>query len=179
MQHKVLILTTTETSNTFPENFSCWCAGALQAKGCHTVVETIMLEKESESSSKKSLEIQKIKLKTLQNTLLTAEKLVLILPEFNNMLPASFYTFMELLSKTKHYKTYKLVAIVMDPATNKGKHDANHVLFNCPLHTLDTLISSTVRAGYIQIKNNPNGDMCHLFREFYNSLHTLIQVILD
>ena len=178
MKTKVLILTTTEPGNPFPENFSCWCAGALEAKGCDTALETISLEQLIQSASSEPLEIQEEKLTTLQDTLSITEKLVLVLPEHNNMIPVGLDNFIELVStmKTK-YKLCKLIAIVMDPPTNED--DDSHLLFRYPLHKLDLLFGSTLSANRIQIKNSPTGNMCPLFAESYGDLCRLVQQILE
>ncbi|WP_250238164.1 NAD(P)H-dependent oxidoreductase [Cardinium endosymbiont of Oedothorax gibbosus] len=175
----MLILTTTEPGNPFPENFSCWCAGALEAKGCDTALETISLEKLIQCSSSEPLEIQQEKLTALQDTLSIIEKLVLILPEHNHMIPVGLDNFMELASTMKNkYKLCKLIAIVMDLTTDKDKDKDGHLLFRYPLHKLDTLFGSTFSANRIQIKNSPTGNMCPLFAESYSDLCQLIQQIL-
>lgn len=178
MKTKVLILTTTEPGNPFPENFSCWCAGALEAKGCDTALETISLEKLIASSSSEPLEIQQEKLTTLQDTLSIIEKLVLILPEHNNMIPVGLDNFIKLVSTMKkQYKLCKLIAILMEPSANENND--GHLLFGYPLHKLDLLFGSTFSANRMRIKNSPTGNMCPLFAESYNDLCQLVQQILE
>ncbi len=182
MKTKVLILTTTEPGNSFPENFSCWCAGALEAKGCDTALETISLESLIRSSSNESLKIKKEKLAALEDTLSVIEKLVLILPEQNNMIPVGLDNFMEMVAKMKEkYKLCKFIAIVMDPSTNHDRDRAkqSHGLFRYPIHKLDMLFGATFSANRLQIKNSPTGNMCPLFAESYNDLSQLVQEILD
>ncbi|AXI24090.1 NADPH-dependent FMN reductase [Cardinium endosymbiont of Sogatella furcifera] len=177
MKTKVLILTTTESGNSFPENFSCWCAGALEAKGCDTALETISLEQFTPSSSSEPLEITLEKLTALQDTLSMIEKLVLILPEQNNMIPVGLDNFIALIAKMKDkYKLCKLIAIVMDPVPDKA--DESRLLFRYPLRKLDLLFGSTFSADRIQIKNSPTGNMCPLFAESYGELCQLVQQIL-
>ncbi|ROT46973.1 hypothetical protein [Candidatus Cardinium hertigii] len=179
MQKNILILTTTEAGNKFPENFSCWCAGALEAKGCNTEVEIIKLAQLTDPEPIQLLELEKEKLNSLQINLKSIEKLVLILPECNNMLPSGIDSLMQLLAVRKQYKTCKLIAIVMDPSTNKDGDDQNHTLFGYPLDKLDLFFGKTLRVNRTQIKNSPSGDMCNLFSECYNDLCTLIQQIID
>ncbi|WP_243018523.1 MULTISPECIES: NAD(P)H-dependent oxidoreductase [Candidatus Cardinium] len=185
MKTKVLILTATEPGNSFPENFSCWCAGALEAKGCDTALETVSLEQLIQSSYTKPLKIKEEKLTALEDTLSIIEKLVLILPEQNNMVPIGLDNFIELLSthtKKHNYTFCRLIAIVMDPDHNHGHdHDyekQNGLLFRYPLHKLDMLFGSNFSANRIQIKNSPTGNMCPLFAESYSDLCQLVQQIL-
>ncbi|TSJ81325.1 MAG: hypothetical protein NMK33_02375 [Candidatus Cardinium sp.] len=179
MKTKVLILTTTEPGNPFPENFSCWCAGALEAKGCDTALETISLERLIKSSSSEPLKIKEEQLTALQDTLSIIEKLVLILPEHNNMIPVGLDNFMTLLSKMKSkYKLCKLIAIMMNPSPHEDNDGQGHLLLRYPLHKLDMLFGATFSANRIQIKNSPTGNMCPLFAESYNDLCHLVQQIL-
>ncbi|WP_342265674.1 hypothetical protein [Cardinium endosymbiont of Philonthus spinipes] len=175
MKTKVLILTTTEPGNPFPENFSCWCAGALEAKGYDTKLETISLDKFIESSQ--PLEIQQEQLTALQDTLSMIEKLVLILPEHNNMIPAGLDNFIALAATMKDkYTLCKLIAIVMDPVADKGEEPP--VLFRYPLHKLDLFFGPTLSANRIRIRNSPTGNMCPLFAESYNDLCRLVEQIV-
>ncbi|WP_419241823.1 NAD(P)H-dependent oxidoreductase [Cardinium endosymbiont of Nabis limbatus] len=180
MKTKVLILTTTEPGNSFPENFSCWCAGALEAKGCDTALETINLEKVINASSSEPLQIKEEKATALRDTLAIIEKLVLILPEHNNMVPVGLENFIELASTMKDkYKLCKLIAIMMDPSTREDHNQQNHLLFRYPLHKLDLLFGSIFSASRVRIKNSPTGNMCPLFAESYGDLCRLVQQILE
>ncbi|MGI2298268.1 hypothetical protein ACRRVB_00310 [Candidatus Cardinium hertigii] len=178
MKSKVLMLTTTEPGNAFPENFSCWCAGALEAKGCGTMLEVINLEKIIQTSSNQPLEIEEEKLIVLQNTLSLTEKIVLVLPEYNSMLPVGLDNFITLVSDNKH-KLSKLVSIVMDGSTNRDNDQQSSFLFRYPIYKLDMLFGETFSASRTQIKNSPTGNMCPLFAESYGALCQLIQQILS
>lgn len=175
MQNKILIFTMTGFRDNFPENFSCWCAGTLGANGCST--EIIKLENLTEVFTKNPLRIQGARLRKIKNTLLKAEKLVLILPEINNMLPSSVDNFIQLLSKKKRYKICKLVTIVMD--SFQITDNQSSLKFRCPVNRLNTFFGSSFSASRMQIRNNSSGDMCNLFAEFHHDLNALIEHILD
>ncbi|WP_339044207.1 NAD(P)H-dependent oxidoreductase [Cardinium endosymbiont of Tipula unca] len=178
MQNKILIFTTTGLGNSFPENFSCWCAGTLEAKGCNT--EIIKLDSIAEAFPKNLLKIQGIKLKKVKKTLLKSAKLVLVLPEINNMLPASVDNFMQLLSKKKRYKVCKLVTIVIDSLKITDNQDNQSMSkFRYPVNRLNTLFGSSFSANRMQIRSNSSGDMCNLFAECHRDLNALIEQILD
>lgn len=178
MNSKFLMLTTAEPGNTFPENFSCWCAGALEAKGCGTTLEVISLEKIIQGSSNEPLEIEQEKLTVLQNTLSLIDKIVLVLPEYNNMLPVGLDNFITLVSENKH-KLCKLVSIVIDVSTHQDSDQKSSFLFRYPICKLDMLLGATFSASRTQIKNSPTGNMCPLFAESYGALCQLIQQILS
>lgn len=171
------MLTTTEPGNAFPENFSCWYAGALEAKGYGTVLEIINLEKIIQSSSSEPLEIEAERLTALQDTLSMTDKLILVLPEYNNMLPVGLDNFIALIAKHK-YKLCKWIAIIMDDSTHQDDDAQSHLLFRYPLHRLDTFFGTTFSANRIQIKNSPTGNMCPLFAASHNDLCRLVQQVL-
>lgn len=175
MQNKILIFTMTGFRDNFPENFSCWCAGTLEAKGCRT--EIIKLENITEAFPENSLSIQWTRLRKIKKTLLKAEKLVLILPEINNMLPSIVDNFIQLLSKKKRYKICKLVTIVID--SFQITDNQSSLKFRCPVSRLNTFFGSSFSASRMQIRNNSSGDMCNLFAGFHHDLNGLIEQILD
>jgi len=172
------MLTTAEPGNAFPENFSCWCAGALEAKGCGTILEVINLEKIIQASSNEPLEIEQEKLMMLQNTLSLTDKIVLVLPEYNNMLPLGLDNFIKLIAENKH-KLCKLVSIVMDVSANQDGDQKSSSWFRYPICKLDMLLGSTFSASRTQIKSSPTGNMCPLFAESYDALCQLVQQILS
>ncbi|MGI2257361.1 hypothetical protein ACRRVD_02230 [Candidatus Cardinium hertigii] len=172
------MLTTTGPGNAFPENFSCWCAGALEAKGCGTTLEVVNLGQIIAASSNEPLKIEEEKLTVLQNTLSLTDKIVLVLPEYNNMLPVGLDNFITLVSENKH-KLCKLISIVMDVPTNQDNDQQSSFLFRYPICKLDMLFGKTFSASRTQIKNSPTGNMCPLFAESYAALCNLIQQILS
>lgn len=180
MKNKALILTTTEPGNTFPENFSCWCAGALEARGCPTALETVNLDKLVQPVSSLPLQIKDEQLSGLRAALSVTEKVVFILPEYNNMLPLGLDNFINLVSAYKtNYKFCKLIAIVMDNHASKHDHPQDPLLFSYPLHALTPLFGESFTVDRIKIKNSPTGNMCPLFQESYKDLCHLVQQILD
>ncbi|CDG49831.1 NADPH-dependent FMN reductase [Cardinium endosymbiont cBtQ1 of Bemisia tabaci] len=178
MKSKVLMLTTAGPRNAFPENFSCWCAGALEAKGCGTTLEVINLRKIITGSSNEPLEIEEEKLTVLQNNLSLTDKIVLVLPEYNNMLPVGLDNFITLVSESKH-KLCKFISIVMDLPANHDNDRQGCSLFRYPICKLDMFLGTTFSASRTQIKNSPTGNMCPLFAESYGALCELIQQILS
>lgn len=85
--------------------------------------------------------------------------------------------FIELVSNIENkYKLCKLIAIVLDPSTNK--YNNGHLLCRYPLHKLDMLSGANFSSNRMQIKNSPTGNMCPLFAESYSNLCGLIQQIL-
>ena len=179
MHQKVLIFTATEAGNKFTENFSCWCAGALEAKGCHTTLEMANLNERSEQLPKSLMHLQREKLKRLENHLTVIDKLVLILPEYNNMLPAGLEIFIDLMATTKQYTISRLVSIIMDTPSTKAHIFHKNLAFTYSLAKLDSLLGATLSASRMQISNDPQGNMCNIFSEHYNQLCTLIQQIIN
>lgn len=166
------MLTTTGFPNAFPENFSCWYAGALAAKGCSIALEIINLEKIIESSQ--PLEIEAERLTALRGILSITDRLVLVLPEHKNMLPIGLDNFIALVAKN-NYTLCKWIAIVMDDVADDGE---SHFLFRYPLHKLDMIFGKPFSASRIQIKNSPTGNMCPLFAESYGQLCKLVQAMV-
>ncbi|TDG95376.1 hypothetical protein [Cardinium endosymbiont of Culicoides punctatus] len=171
MQNKVLIFTTIDSGNYFTENFSCWYAGALEATGHST--EIIKLEHLAEIVANKLLSIQKEKLKTMQDVLLKAVKIILIVPEINNMLPTNVGYFTQFISQENRHDICHLVTIIIDHLKTKSPK-ANRK-FEYPINDLDTLFGSSFRTNRIEIKNSLSGDMCDIFASFPNILDILIK----
>lgn len=176
MQNKTLIITTTAPAYKFPENFSCWCAGALEAQKYHTILNIIPLE-DYRKSPPIDLNIQEENLKELAHLLLTTENGIFIFPEYNNLLPSCLSPFIELLAKGR-YKMCKLITIVLDPLIHPPHVTPYDLYFGYPLHQLDGLFGSSLREQRTQIKDSPTGDMCYLFAEHYEDLCALIQQII-
>ncbi|AWN81577.1 hypothetical protein [Candidatus Cardinium hertigii] len=176
MERKALILTVTVADYRFPENFSCWCAGTLEAKGVPTVLEILEIPKEA--MSHESLQLQAAQLNRLEELLLLSDLLLLILPSHQNMLPTALAPSIQLLASKKHYKKCKLITIGMD-VTKKSNEIDYDLAFNYSSDQLYKQLGPIRCTAPTQIQDSPTGDMCPLFAASYDSLCSLIQQILD